>query len=86
MSDGLPSVTMVGFRRIPYEHTTKSLDRKAQRLSLVDRAPDDRTGTFSRNFITEKNIPDSRFLSSTIMSLNLVEHCIMPDLLHRMIE
>jgi hypothetical protein len=86
MSDGLPSGTMVDFQHHSHKDMTKNLDRKTQRLSLVERAPDDRTGSFSRNFIIEKNIPDSRFLSSTIMSLSLVERCTMPGLLHRTIE
>ena len=85
MSDGLPSVTMVGFRRHSHEDMTKILNRKMQRVGLVERALDDRTGSFLRNFITEKNIPDSRFLSSIIMSLSLVERCIMPGLLPRTI-
>ena len=86
MSDGLPSVKIVGLRRHSHEDETEIPNRKTQRLSLVERAPDDRTGIFSRNFITEKNIPDSRFLSSTTMSLSLVERYTMPGLLHRTIE
>ena len=57
-----------------------------QRVSLVERALDDRTESFLRNFIIEKNIPDSRFLSLIIMSLSLVKRCIMPSLLPRTIE